>query len=126
MKNSQGDCATEYPLCAKLGLQPSQVTTSDGSSTLGEYVPAGALERVLASAPVVFGCQTIEKDSLKRLRDWQDDGTTHQARLLMVEPIVKDSAEGLIAEIVERYKHWTQAPKDFDDLFERAKKLVQR
>jgi len=90
-----------FPLCEQLGLEIQQ--TWPGCSV----VLAENLERVLEQAPTM----SSQKNDLGLWRALQPSPAeifkpypldTHTARLLCIQPIVKDTAESLLREILER------------------------
>lgn len=92
---------------------------------------ADITERVLAQAPVVSACHVVGPPNM-----WHEQpGTadTHTARLLCVEPIVRDSAESLLRELVskrEKIERITYKPDAYDnksvfDILDRARKLLE-
>jgi hypothetical protein len=90
----------KYELCLKAGLSVrSRQLNQDDDTWSAPYVLAADVERLLESAPVVHGL--IEDN------DWicfsepgprADD--THTARLLLIEPIVRDTPESLLRELI--------------------------
>lgn len=104
-------------------------------------VPAVSLEKAnaklaewLESAPAVYAMGSLgEKPD-----DWlfvnsrryhacgqrAKDAVTHTARLIMVEPIVLDTAESLLLEILE--KHDCENVLLSLDLYDRARKLLKK
>lgn len=83
---------SKFELCEKAGLK-IEPCRHGFSSVYDDVVRASDVESLLARAPVVYGVENIEKNSLKHLRDWADGVSTHTARLLMIEPIVRESEE---------------------------------
>ncbi len=110
-----------YPLIALLGIAVPEIN-GDG------YIFAADLERVLESAPVVKSYpQAME------VNNWfghDSSGYTHTARLLCVQPIVKDTAESLLRELATYEAKLTEkgffCSDTISDLANRARKLLER
>lgn len=79
-------------------------------------IDAADVEKLLEDAPVV----TAYNNNKLYWSTNNDDGDTHTARLVMMEPIAKDTAEGLLREIVSRWN-----PEATDSLIDRAKRLLE-
>lgn len=115
---------TKYPLCEELGLT---IET--------RYILAADLERILSQAPVVDmveACQMGGKSFYRTITMAdKDDAATHTARLIGIKPIVKDTAESLLKEILEqldlRLKEYGGGFYKFEasDALERARKLLE-
>lgn len=118
----------QYPLCEALGVQlrtmSGEFLNVPEAKGLTEVVLAADLERIIKAAPVVYGALPGTGNwGVKR--DAKDD--THTARLLCVQPIVCDTAESLLAELVAlRTDHGQCAysRNSCDDIVARARKLL--
>ena len=85
----------KFELCKRAGLE-LQVLSICGEP----YILAADIEKLLAEASVVHG--RIDGDFgwyHRTVVDWHT--LTHTARLIMVEPIKKDTAKSLLREAVE-------------------------
>lgn len=91
---------TDYPLIKKLGLEVIPLDYPKGGYGWTHGVAADDLERVLREAPIKYG--RIDGDF--GWRDKEDYAgehkKTHTARLLLVEPIQKDTADSVLKELV--------------------------
>lgn len=104
---------SDYLLCKKAGLKITKQATyryspmaerGDGPEYSGDIdvIQAKDVEAFLANAPAVdvyawpYGDKTYW-----RTPNLSDNEGTHQARLVMIEPIVKDTAESLLRELIE-------------------------
>lgn len=118
---------SRFPLCEKAFPLMKCYEPNAGRGEPFYYYRAADLEAKLASAPVVyvenhanFGWSGQEKNDSG---DWIGTEATHSARLLLVEPIAKDTAESLLRELVENAPAWTNL--EFDLKFiGRAKKVL--
>ena len=120
--------SNEFPLVKRLGLEVvrSQITKEPDLWTV-PYVSAQALESLLAQAPVVsieqhknFGWTGAEKDDGELF-----DSCTHTALLLGIQPIIKDTAESLLRELVSYCEEIGFAQRK-DELYKRAKALLEK
>lgn len=85
---------------------------------------AAVANRILAERGVrVYG--SFDNAYNEAIGAWGDKASddTHQALLIAVEPLRKDSAEGLLREIVNM---WKQDVLHRDDLEARARALLER
>lgn len=117
---------SRFPLCEKLGLYVSPAHFYD-MRALEEKEPAlraADLERILESAPVVYG-----QPNIVGVLSWSnfrlESGDTHTARLVAVEPIVRESAEDVLRAIVERWGH-VGTLSDGREFIERARKVLAK
>lgn len=99
---------TDYPLTRALGV----LLYNTGESA---FVRAADLERALESAPVVYAHQ-IEGTKLSGPWTGQSFGDTHTARLLCVQPIVRDNPEE---------EHWKRRALEAERKLEDARKLLE-
>lgn len=109
-----------FPLCRAAGLR---IQIGGGA---GDHFKAGDVENLLASALVVYNNHILTMKDV-----WCDEPqrtgtrgkTTHTARLLMVQPIVRDTAESLLAAVcsVLASHHAYQV----EDLVARARRLLE-
>jgi hypothetical protein len=114
----------EFPLIEAMGI----VVHNLGSDEMpGCYVVAHQLEKLLESAPRVYGysntvhtiwSSTKDEDAKEGVYD------THTARLLCVQPVVRDTAESLLREWQEWFA--TTDGKCRPDLRERTKRLLEK
>jgi hypothetical protein len=80
----------KYPLCRKAGLGVRIWNAP--------HVLADDVERLLESAPVVYGLRNRDRWDFSEINT--DSIDTHSARLLLIEPIVRDTAESLLRELI--------------------------
>src|SRR5271165_2014901 len=105
----------KYPLCKQAGLQICLWNLCD-------YVKAADVEALLANAPVV--------ESYGERNEWYANGchrfsdNTHTARLLLIEPIVNDTAESLLRALLKEYEDVGEYSERAKELRDRARKLV--
>lgn len=121
---------TKYPLCDRAGFKIWL------DKNLDQVIYVRDVEKFLEGATVVYGRPNVDpKDGF--MYGWSDcrvlDGNeeyypdTHTARLVMIEPIQKDTAEGLLREFVS----WSagdgqcNSKPGFPNLVARAKKLLE-
>lgn len=91
---------SEFPLCERAGLMPTTYlreseTINIGSmkmSAIEPVVPAKDVERLLANAPVVYGEVKADRATVYSTAPGPEYDT-HTARLLLIEPLVKESEE---------------------------------
>lgn len=114
----------KYPLCARAGLKVQHVEVR----TIGAHIPedvirAADVEKWLEGAPVV---NAYNNDKVYWSTN-NDDGDTHTARLVMIEPIVKDTAESLLREIVQDHEALCrfQGKESEWELYKRARRLLE-
>lgn len=126
----------KYPLCESLGVQPFYMATGDVTQSKW-VVDLEALEKALAAAPVVTGVETvgIETGKLMGQRFWDTNGDvmscegvirhTHTARLVAITPMVRDSAESLLRELLatDSGGKWLNR-HEYTAFLERARKLL--
>jgi hypothetical protein len=102
---------TEFKLCKAAGLNVRYDLT----------IFASEVEALLANAPVVYCTQN--GDSLKdNIQTWQDSAftlysskATHTARLILIEPIKKDTAKSLLRELLDNNDGITAYPEDWSN-----------
>jgi hypothetical protein len=128
--NGKGS-AEKYELCLKAGLSVrSRQLNQDDDTWSAPYVLAADVERLLESAPVVHGL--IEERSMGlALRSNLDRGPidTHTARLLLIEPIVRDTPESLLRELIRAAEVWgfRRAVRSYrTHVVTRARRLLER
>lgn len=116
-----------YPLCKAVGLN---VSTAGGWKALVRVVPADDVEKLLAAASVVFSGPGIFPAEVVWNINQDTNFHTHSARLLLVQPIVRDSAEQLVTDLVNSHtkfntdtSRWAPDPEYW---IERAKRLLER
>lgn len=118
---------TDYPLIKQMGLELRELYSPPHNSfgkpqDLGKFrcVDADDLERALAAAPVVY-----KKDApghvYSPLKNCDD---THTARLLCVQPIVRDTAESLLRDLLEEYDKVGEYSAASDKLRKRATQFL--
>lgn len=111
----------KYPLVERAGLKVWQ----DPCSTV-PVINAADVEKLLESAPVVYGDRSqsewlpYEKSEIGMLAiPGNFKNSFYQGRLLLIEPIVKESEERqLLREIVGRWN-----PENYDELILRDRAL---
>lgn len=107
-----------YPLCQALGVKVFRTLPEEC-----DWVDAVDLEAILAAAPVVS-----KEESANYWANFKSPIHTHTARLLCVQPIVKDDAESLLKELIaiEKSSRMGQvdAHKDLHALIARARNLL--
>lgn len=122
---------SDFKLCKKAGLTFMRSHWAGHAEGDGfQYVvSASDVEKLLRDAPVVasnYGQHTWvreDKDDPEEFNNIIEQGyeTSVTARLLMIEPIVKDTAESLLREMLEGYdKNETPC-----SVYERARKLLR-
>lgn len=91
--------ADKSPLSEKAGLSPIILSGPGVSGHFDKAVfLAEDVERLLASAPVVYGCKDIPDVYWSSDRPCDED--THTARLIMIEPIEQDSERKVLDDLV--------------------------
>lgn len=118
---------TQFPLTRKAGLMPkSEAMVHACLRCHDPLIRLADVEKLLANAPVVnahklpdmpFGGWTQEKF-----------GDTHTARLVLIEPIVRDTAESLLREMIADHEALLRADAGRKEwpLITRARKLLGR
>lgn len=88
------------------------------------YVRAADVEAMLAKAPVVYG--NTEDGWMNKCpsRGTPDDWHTHTARIIAVSPVVNDTAESLLRELVGAGRDFAYL-KAYDAFVDRARKLLE-
>lgn len=106
---------SKYPLIESLGLNLGPtlytITKSNGEIERGPlYVLADDLEAALIKAPVVrsYSDKGAWQATWPAPQFSEDDGCTHTARLICIQPIQKDTAESLLREIVTNASNYTK------------------
>lgn len=143
---------TEFPLCIKAGLDVQIINRPDKHGGAYGLILADEVESFLASAPVVYGCEALERtgwsdEMIKRFgskfmegkkkeegHSWNKHNyngfwQTHQARLIMIEPIKKKSREERATELLKKFLDLsivckTEDAKDFQELFDSSRELL--
>lgn len=120
---------TKYKLCKRAGLEIQEHRVIVGFSR-GEYgleeadfVRAADIEKLLEGAPVVRA-RLYDNEVFGEWFDKAHEQDTHTARLLLIEPIVKDTAEGLLSELL-RYRSNISTCRDLDAILDRARRLLE-
>jgi hypothetical protein len=80
---------SEFKLCESAGLKINSVSYA-GSTPL-PIIEAAEVESLLANAPVVYGRKNAA--DIWVVGERKDHGDTHQLRLLLIEPIKRESEE---------------------------------
>lgn len=119
---------SKFPLIEKLGVRVNAYENQPG--VYSYEVNAEELERVLERAPVVFGRLVTSARGMSWLdlpieKIHQPTTITHTARLLMIEPIQKDTAEGLLREFTNQVDKDFGMSSPWQSLYERAKRLLE-
>lgn len=119
-----------YPLIRSLGLYLEAVMHREGfgESSYTYRVNADELERVLEQAPVVYARKLSDDSGWHHFNcePWSTD--THFGRVLCVQPIVKDTAESLLRELVDLWCHTSYSAYDgptVTKLANRARALLE-
>jgi hypothetical protein len=128
---------SNYPLIESMGLKPlpGRIYHNRGSQYAAgsetEVICALDLERALAQAPVV---QFDMSENMYRFYDKQlgdNEPHTHTARLVGIQPIVRDTAESLLRELIknrEDFELYTgdgaKALEQLKDIERRARRLL--
>lgn len=117
----------EFPLISQIGLSVHEAEYCSHRKCAETHVRASDLEALLAKAPVVTGQKLHIHDAEER--EWAfterpDSNDTHTALLVNVQPFVRDTAEGLLRELIDSYDG---VDRDVDrrKLIERARNLVK-
>lgn len=115
-----------FPLIEQLGLDVDWGRlNTEGRAHRGpsHWIRAEDLERVLEQAPTM-SCQKNDLGFWRALESSKKNETypldTHTARLLCVQPIVKDTAESLLREFVD-----SDGVTMLKQFIERAKKVLE-
>lgn len=107
-----------FPLCKALGLGPAEYSAPLSISNPDYFIPASAVERVIAASPVVYGVPNAFFSHVQGTLPQNGMPDTHCARLIAISPIVRDTPEGLLRDLYERGGILG------DEFNERARKLV--
>ena len=128
---------SNFPLCKRVGIEiyphAKQWENTD-------WVMAKHVEEMLAKAPVVYAEEynvVNVKEQYEKMGTWfhnKEAGIdepnyrppTHTARLVMIEPIQKDSAESLLREFVQIKSDNLPTANRLEVLLERAKALFSK
>lgn len=136
----------KYPLCKRAGLsisleeryQSGLFTDGTLPSMRGQIfglINAKDVEAFLEKAPVVYGYWE-GKNSEDNPTGWYhenykescgEEWIEHQARLILIEPISKDTTDSLLRELVKGYKDCgtKQDGNEFvNEIVERARKIL--
>lgn len=107
----------EFKLTRALGFE---IYGSLGS----KFVNASDLEALLAKGVRVYGA---EYGDAKRLGGWDcyENGRTHTALLIGIEPIRKESAEDVLRDLCE-YIEGNPNAIPFDRIKERARRVLEK
>jgi hypothetical protein len=118
-----------FPLCKKAGLSILNYTICAG---VGRWIQASDVESLLANAPVVVSQAPDVKAAnigWYREREHLHDKYNFSARLLLIEPIKRDSAESVLRDLVA-YENkisndiYGKPNTEYGALMERARKLL--
>lgn len=86
-----------FPLCRRAGLR---TVTYVYHESYKDFVFAKDIEEFLSKAPVVYRNDADDED--EQMWTYQQiEVDSHQARLVMIEPIQKDTAESLLRELLD-------------------------
>lgn len=115
---------SQFKLCESAGLDIYSERFEDSLGPKKHFVvKAEDVEALLRDAPVVYGGTDCDGrgEYNNPFSNYHSMGIdTHTARLVCIEPIVRDTAEGLLREFVEQRE--IRGP---DSLVERARKLLE-
>jgi len=109
----------KYPLCARAGLKLIERCLGGGT-----HIRAADVEKMLEGAPVVRA-RMYDNEVFGEWFDKAHEQDTHTARLVMIEPIVKDTPEMLLREYINLSGDDLCIEKDFRDLRNRIKKYLE-
>lgn len=125
---------TKYPLCARAGLKVTEghsfARALDAISLVYDpqgpfaWIAAADVEKLLEGAPVVRA-RLYDNEVFGEWFDRAHEQDTHTARLVMIEPIVKDTPEMLLREYINLSGDDLCIEKDFRDLRNRIKKYLE-
>ncbi len=114
-------CKELYPLCKAAGL-----SVYPGGAGMNVYCFAADVEALLSAAPVVYGWTNAEINKQFWSNEPNTEGSSypnsHTARLVCIEPIVRDTAESLLKELVD----CTDNKKAYCGLVDRARQLLNK
>lgn len=92
---------TKYKLCKRAGLNITKRTDVYPAHTdIVDVIRAAEVEKLLEGAPVVRA-RLYDNEVFGEWFDKAHEQDTHTARLLLIEPIVKDTAEQILRELIE-------------------------
>lgn len=115
----------KYKLCKRAGLNITKRTDVYPAHTDMVYmVRAADVEKWLEGATVVRA-RLYDNEVFGEWYDKAQEGDTHTARLVMIEPIVKDTPEMLLREYINLSGDDLCIEKDFRDLRNRIKKYLE-
>lgn len=117
----------KYKLCKRAGLNITKRTDVYPAHTdIVDVIRAADVEKLLAGAPVVRA-RLYDNEVFGEWFDKAHEQDTHTARLLLIEPIVKDTAESLLKELIEAdmTPPANEFPKKLYDILERAKRILE-
>lgn len=125
---------SKFPLCERAGLTIGYFTSGQRGETYAATpaIHAGAVEALLEKAPVVQAKRFCKNSALTlggQFSAWSHEfeiaqDSTHTARLIMIEPIQRDTAESLLRELMASYEKVSWGQRN-DELIERAKRLLE-
>lgn len=111
---------SKFPLCKAAGLNIKSDVIYRGechhNPDIFDAIYASSVEALLVSATVVYGGESIIWTQRQSCLT-QD---THSARLLLIQPIVKDTTESLLRELIHARTHGIKP----EDIIIRARKLL--
>ena len=114
----------KYKLCKRAGLNITKRTDVYPAHTdIVDVIRAAEVEKLLEGAPVVRA-RLYDNEVFGEWFDKAHEQDTHTARLLLIEPIVKDTAEGLLSELL-RYRSNISTCRDLDAILDRARRLLE-
>jgi len=117
----------KYTLCARAGLWVERIKSG---AMLTSYPPQVKYIDAIRAADVeklLEGALKVYRNSVTNWSEIHADFDTETARLIMIEPIVKDTAESLLRELVEAdmTPPANEFPKKLYDILERAKRILE-
>ena len=121
---------TDFKLCREAGLNVLHAYSPSDA-----YIRAADVEALLAQAPVAYGIKTREGNYCFDSQADRKELPAYdlQCRLIMVTPIVRDTAESLLREMIKNHdrhlsemEHFGGASPVQDELFERARALLEK
>lgn len=117
-----GNKDTQFPRTKQCGLEVRKVSRETMGIFGDYYVLAADVERLLECASKVWLCKS---EMLQTAHLAEPVNATHTARLIMIEPIQKDTAESLLREFVACCE--VDDPKlRWGELKDRARQLLAR
>lgn len=117
---------SEFKMCEAVGL-----TVIDGNQgRCGRYcILAADVEKLLESGVEVFGDVTSRAFGFGQRNPPYGVGDTHTGLLINIQPIVRDTAEQILKEMISTFDFTSKNPMLHvvdKSLIDRAKKLIER